>query len=97
MIAVRHPVVAVDDLPWLIATEYDQQPGLRLTFPQVQRLWGLSTRECYDVLAYLIETGMLVYGEDHQYRRRDLSVEVGETRACWSRSRNRSPASDVWC
>ena len=71
MIAARHPVAAVDDLPWIIAAEYDEQPGLRLTLPQVQRLWGLSPRQCQDALDYLIDSGVLVHGEDDRYRRSD--------------------------
>jgi hypothetical protein len=74
MIPARHPVAAIDDLPWIIAAEYDDQPGLRLTFPQVQRLWGLSTRDCQDVLDYLTDAGMLVHGEDDRYHRPDICV-----------------------
>lgn len=74
MIATRHLRVVVDDLPWIIAAEYDEQPGLRLTFPEVQRLWGLSIRECQDVLDYLIDSRMLVHGEDDRYRRPDRCV-----------------------
>lgn len=40
MIPVRHPVATIDDLRWLIAAEFAEQPGLRLTFAQVQRLWN---------------------------------------------------------
>ena len=63
--------VAVDDVPWIIAAEFEDQPGLRLTFPQVQRLWGLSARDCQAALDYLIDCGVLVLGEDDRYRRRD--------------------------
>ena len=68
MIAARRPVVAVDDLPWIVVAEFQEQPGLRLTFPQVQRLWSLSVRECQDTLDYLIDSGILVQGEDDRYR-----------------------------
>ena len=67
MIPARRPRVAVNDLPWIIAAEFEEQPGLRLTFPQVQRLWGLSIPECQDTLDYLLDTGMLVHGEDDRY------------------------------
>ena len=69
MIATPHRHVAVDDLPWVIAAEYDEQPGLSLTFPEVQRLWGLTLRDCQEVLDYLTDTGMLVHDEDDRYRR----------------------------
>ena len=67
MVPVRHPVVATDDLPWLVAAEFAQLPGLRLTFAQVQRLWALPTRECREILGYLTDTGQLVQDEDGQY------------------------------
>ena len=69
MIATPHRHVAVDDLPWVIAAEYDEQPGLSLTFPEVQRLWGLTLRDCQEVLDYLTDTGLLVHDDDHRYRR----------------------------
>jgi hypothetical protein len=75
MIAARHPIVAVDDLPFKIVTEYQEQPGLRLTFSQVQRLWCLPARDCHEVLEYLVDTRKLVCGEDGRYR---LSEECDE-------------------
>jgi hypothetical protein len=70
MIMRTPPVIAVDDLPSLIAAEFDEQPGLRLTFPQVRRMWGLTDEECRHVLQYLITTGHLVRDGD-RYRRQD--------------------------
>ena len=67
MVPVRHPVAAVDDLPWLVAAEFAQQPGLRLTFAQVQRLWALPERECREILDYLLDTRQLAQDEDGQY------------------------------
>jgi hypothetical protein len=69
MVPVRHPVAAVDDLPWLVAAEFAAQPGLRLTLAQVQRLWNLPVRECQEILGYLMDTGQLVQDEDGQYCR----------------------------
>jgi hypothetical protein len=69
MIATFHRLVAVDDLPWIIAAEYDEHPGMSLTFPQVQRMWGLTVHDCQDVLDYLTASGMLVHDEDDRYRR----------------------------
>lgn len=65
----RHPVAAVDDLPWVIASEFDEQPGLRLTFHQVRRLWGLSATECQNILDYLVTSGTLVFDADDRYCR----------------------------
>ena len=56
----RHPVVAVDDLPWLIVAEFDEQPGTRLTSHQIQRMWGLSDEECAQILEFLTGSGVLV-------------------------------------
>ena len=74
MTAAHRPVVAVDDLPWIVVAEFQEQPGLRLTFRQVQRLWGLSIGECQDTLDYLIDAGMLVHGEDDRYRLPDRTA-----------------------
>jgi hypothetical protein len=73
MVPVRHPVATIDDLPWLIAAEFAEQPGLRLTFAQVQRLWNLPARDCREILSYLTDTGQLVQEEDGQYRRHDAA------------------------
>ncbi|MGB2716533.1 MAG: hypothetical protein WBC51_20285 [Vicinamibacterales bacterium] len=59
MITRTPPIVTVDDLPWIIAAEFDEQPGLRLTLPQVRNMWGLSPQECENVLEYLVSTGDL--------------------------------------
>jgi hypothetical protein len=46
---------------WLrmIQAEYLEIPGLRLTKPQVQRLWGLEPHVCDAVLDALIATNFL--------------------------------------
>jgi hypothetical protein len=61
--------IATHDLPAIIAAEFDEQPGLRLTFPQVKRLWDLSPEQCQHVLEYLIFEGKLVLDEDGRYCR----------------------------
>jgi hypothetical protein len=47
---------------WLgvIKAEYRESPGLRLTRPQVQRLWGLDDQACTAVLDTLIASRFLV-------------------------------------
>ena len=46
---------------WLtrIEAEYREMPGLHLTEPQMQRLWGLDARACADVVAILVVRGVL--------------------------------------
>jgi hypothetical protein len=59
-------------LPWVIAAEFDEQPGLRLTFQQVRRLWALSTPECEAILEYLVASGKLTHDRDGRYARRTI-------------------------
>jgi hypothetical protein len=37
----------------LVQAEYQEMPGLNLTKPQVQRLWGLDEATCNEVLGTL--------------------------------------------
>ena len=55
----RHYTVALDDLPRRILSEWDDQPGLRLTFSQARRLWDLPESRCRDALACLVRSGLL--------------------------------------
>ena len=34
----------------VIKSEYEEMPGLRLTKPQVRRMWGLAEGDCEQVL-----------------------------------------------
>jgi hypothetical protein len=43
----------------LIQAEYLEIPGLRLTKPQVERLWGLDPDLCDALLDELLATGFL--------------------------------------
>jgi len=47
---------------WLarIRAEYREMPGLRLTEPQVRRLWCLDTATCAGVLRALVSEHFLV-------------------------------------
>jgi hypothetical protein len=65
--------IATHDLPAIIAAEFDEQPGLRLTFAQVKRLWNLRAEACQEVLEYLIFEGKLVLDEDGRYCRPDCT------------------------
>jgi hypothetical protein len=37
----------------VIKSEYEEMPGLRLTKPQVRRMWGLAEDDCERVLEML--------------------------------------------
>jgi hypothetical protein len=42
-----------------IRGEYLEMPGLTLTEPQAQRLWGLDREACKSLLQALLQTGFL--------------------------------------
>ena len=69
---VTHPLLSerrLEDLAWLVNAEFQEMPGMRLTFAQAKRLWNLSTEECATVFEYLLNSGMLAKGEDDRFRR----------------------------
>jgi hypothetical protein len=45
-------------------------PGLSLTAIQASRLFGISHNVCGDILAHLVEEGMLYLNSDGRYARR---------------------------
>ena len=49
--------------------EYLEMPGLRLTFQQAQRLWGLERIDCRTVLEALVEAKFLCVKPDGTYAR----------------------------
>ena len=53
-----------------ITREYEAQPGLRLTPPQAQRLWGLDGPTCGAVLTALVDAGVLQRAPDGRFARR---------------------------
>ena len=63
----RNYVTSVDDLPLRIMSEFDEQPGLRLTGAQIRRLWNLSERTCWEVMGYLVGNGLLAVTTDGRY------------------------------
>ena len=46
---------AMRDVLLRIQSEYREMPGLSLTAPQAQRLWGLDQKTCSLALATLVE------------------------------------------
>jgi DNA-binding transcriptional ArsR family regulator len=49
--------------------EFLEMPGLRLTQPQAQRLWGLDAPTCGRILAVLVQTGFLRETYDGSFAR----------------------------
>jgi hypothetical protein len=50
---------ALHELLRRIESEYREMPGMCVTQPQAQRLWGLDSTTCSFVLMILIERGIL--------------------------------------
>jgi hypothetical protein len=53
------PDVSIADWLQIIRAEYSEIPGLNLTRPQVERLWGLDRATTEAVLKVLVGTGFL--------------------------------------
>jgi hypothetical protein len=49
----------VESLAVRIRAEFLEMPGLRLTLPQAQRLWGLDRETCDQVVHVLIARSVL--------------------------------------
>jgi hypothetical protein len=69
MVAAPLPL---EHLVELIRGEYNEMPGLHLTKPQMQRLWGLDRETCETLLAALQDAQFLRRTEQNAYVRRDL-------------------------
>ena len=78
----------IDDVLQRIQGEFVEMPGLRLTAPQAQRLWGLDAEFCEAILGALVDAKFLLRTGDDVYVRIDSgaprrmkhggrSVEVG--------------------
>jgi hypothetical protein len=50
---------SVTDMLQVIQAEYREIPGLHLTKPQAQRLWGIDAATCEGVLEALVTTRFL--------------------------------------
>ena len=51
----------------MVRDEYLEMPGLCLTVPQIQRLWGFDPSVCESVLAELVSTGFLRCTPEGEY------------------------------
>jgi hypothetical protein len=59
----------LDDIARVIEAEFDEMPGMRLTYPQVRRLWNLSESECTCALGHLCQLGHLARDSSGRYLR----------------------------
>lgn len=57
-----------------IKSEFVEMPGLRLTGPQAQRLWGLEPDFCDAILGALVDARFLLRTGDGTYVRIDPSA-----------------------
>ena len=53
-----------------IQAEFREMPGLQLTVPQAQRLWGLDRRTAEVILDTLLADGLLARSADGAFLRR---------------------------
>lgn len=53
------PRGSLHELLQRIEGEYREMPGLSVTAPQAQRLWGLDSTTCSSVLMMLVQRGTL--------------------------------------
>lgn len=51
--------IHIEDLATRIRAEFLEMPGLRLTVPQAQRLWGLAPDVCSQVVEVLVNRAVL--------------------------------------
>jgi hypothetical protein len=74
-----------EDLLLRIQGEYLEMPGLRLTPPQAQRLWGLYRSECEMLMSVLVDARFLARTDDGSYVRLDVNSPVsrGGGRGGW--------------
>jgi len=59
----------IDDVLQRIQGEFVEMPGLRLTPPQAQRLWGLERDVCDAMLGALVDARFLVRTRDGAFIR----------------------------
>ena len=63
----------LDDVLRRVQGEYLEMPGLRLTLPQAQRLWGLDRTACDTLLTALVDANFLFRTRDGAFVRSDQS------------------------
>ena len=65
-----YTTAAIGELLLRVEGEYREMPGLSLTVPQAERLWGLDASTCASVLTALIERRVLTRTASGAYLRR---------------------------
>jgi hypothetical protein len=67
----RSPMTAVESLAVRVRGEFLEMPGMQLTLPQAQRLWGLDAETCDLVVTILVSNKVLRC--EHGVIRRDAA------------------------
>ena len=69
-----------EDVLLRVRGEYVEMPGLRLTFAQAQRLWGLDAVACESVLRELVHAKFLRRAPDGTFVRFESDTPVAGLR-----------------
>lgn len=70
----RRNLASREQLVRRVRNEFEEMPGLRLTFPQATLLFDLNPGCCERILTGLMQSGFLIRTRQGQYGRRDLMV-----------------------
>ena len=70
-----------DDVLRRVQAEFLEMPGLRLTKPQAQRLWGLDAVSCEALLLALLDAKFLFQTRDGAFMRVEYAAPTKMTRA----------------
>ena len=68
---MRTQTIALTEWLKLIQAEYREVPGLHLTKPQIQRMWGIDAGFCEALVAALIDVRFLRPTARHGFIRAD--------------------------
>jgi hypothetical protein len=66
-----------------VRAEFVEMPGLELTLPQAERLWGLGTDDCRHVLDSLADAGFLKWTPRRTVVRSGIRPWRLAQRFCW--------------
>jgi len=83
---------ATDDVLRRVQAEFLEMPGLRLTKPQAQRLWGLDAVSCDATLNVLLDAKFLFRTRDGAFMRVEHATPIRITRAAL-RTREKATAA----
>jgi hypothetical protein len=68
-----------DEVLRRVQCEFLEMPGLRLTFPQARRLWGLDAASCDALLGALIDAKFLLKTRDGAFMRVEPAAPLRAT------------------